>query len=95
MKEDKTLKSQQFVNRHKPVATARHWGGLTGSAIPEELKPLVKTHIKKSQNGNYFVNEYDSMWYARNYSDKYGINSFKDIMKVFSPYFSVTRVQYL
>ena len=89
------MKSQQFVNGHKPVVTSRHWGGLTGTAIPEELRPLVKAHIKKSQNGNYFVNEYDSMWYARNYSDKYGINSFEGIMKVLAPYFRVTRIQYL
>ena len=86
---------QILENNYKPKAINIHLGGFTGSKIPPELEKFVKTHVKKSKNGNLFVYEYPDAWYARTFQGDGpgdGIYDFKSFMKVLNPYFRVQRI---
>jgi hypothetical protein len=86
---------QILENNYKPTAINLHFGGFTGTKIPQELQQFVNKHIKKSKNGNLFIAEYPDSWYANVFQGDGpgdGIYSFKTFMKVLSPYFRVQKI---
>jgi hypothetical protein len=73
----------------KPIAF--HFGGYTGTKIPDELKPFFNKHIKTSKtNGQQFVSQYQDDWYDRTLGHM-GIHSFHDMAKFIRPYFTIVR----
>lgn len=89
------MKVYQILENYKPTAINIHIGGFTGSKIPNELERFIKTHVKKSKNGNLYVTEYPDSWYANVFQGDgpgEGIYNFKTFMHVLKPYFRVQKI---
>ena len=89
------MKSKEITSSYKGKAIAKHWGGYNGRKIPDELKSFITKHVKKTPNGNYYINQYNDEWYWNVFGGANDISNFKSFMAKFTPYFLVQRVQQL
>lgn len=93
------MRASEFINEtekksYRGVTIRQHWGGYNGRPMPDNIKKLAATHVKKAVNGSLYINEYQPSWYAQAYNDPSA--SFETIvMGPLKPYFTVQRIKEL
>lgn len=93
------MKENEFIRAHYPVANkfkpklvARLWGGFSGRAMPANIKELANKHIKKAENGQLYINQYNDEFYERNFAkSRPEITDFASFWSILKPYFTVMR----